>query len=98
MIIGDKIVTTLVMRDTVLLAIPIYAIEKHTLVWCVPFEHVDPSLRVLWKMFTTHPHDLLIGRVQKRDRGLTWCPAWIEREVEALTVAAGLRAESKTDA
>lgn len=89
MIVGDKIVTTHVVEDGALVAVEVIAIEKYEIVWSYG--------RYVRKVERLHIENArlsqgeAIGRVRKRDRGVTWAPAWIEAEVDLLRVVAGLR-------
>ena len=106
MIIGDKIATSNLTLNNTPQIVEVIAIEKHEIKWRHRFYvEIATELRQHWYIGDAHVDawmrdDLsddyyVVGRVRKRDRGITWCPAWIEPEVEALTVAAGLRVEPK---
>lgn len=104
MIIGDKIVTTHLTLDGRPVPVSVVAIEHGQIVWDLNFSS-DGDIALKGRWYFEHVDaltyasrisaELLLynarGRVSKRDRGITWCPAWIEREVELLSVVAGLR-------
>lgn len=104
MIIGDKIATSNLSYDGRPTVVEVTAIEKHeivwTHVWIIP--NTDGGRRYLAHVHVDSWIDkravrmVGIGRVQKRDRGITWCPAWIEREIELLTVTTALRSDRET--
>lgn len=96
MIVGDKIVTANLLIDRQLIAVSVVAIEKHDYVWMF-FKHTSVgSLYVAHAhvdAWVDDPRETLfrcVGRVSKRDRGITWAPAWIESEVDQLRVSTAL--------
>lgn len=103
MIIGDKIVTTHLTLDGRPVPVTVIAIEHGQIVWDFGWDgrsapggrwHFEHAYVVTYTAQNTNEIFLYDarGRVSKRDRGITWCPAWIEHEVELLTVITGLRA------
>lgn len=89
MIIGDKIVTVNVQLGRALVPVEVCAIEKGDIVW--KYERTTEFQK---RLYIAHCVVLVdggfLGRVAKRDRGLTWAPTWIESEVDMLRVVAGL--------
>lgn len=100
MIIGDKIATVHLLHENTPVVVEVVAIEKGEIVWqwAGPIERKSPPA---WWLANAHASGLTNpdgtlawmsarGRVRKRDRGVTWAPAWIEAEVNLLRVTAAL--------
>lgn len=101
MIIGDKIATSNVMLDNVPQIVEVIAIENGEIVWSYEDgeargqRYVAHAWINTWQDLSTGKFAFYaVGRVRKRDRGITWAPAWIEREVELLSVVAALGRET----
>src|SRR3954467_8394899 len=97
MIVGDKIVTTNLLVGWQLTAVSVIAIEKHDYVWMFLRRYGRDRLYVAhahMDVYTDESGEIVMarctGRVAKRDRGIVWAPAWIEREVDLLRVNVGL--------
>jgi hypothetical protein len=91
-IVGDHIVTTHVLRDGVPTRVEVWRLEKHDLLWTI-----DSRVCVQHPWHVGHVIDayidlrgVIVGRLRKRDRGVTWAPAWLDDEVARLDVVAAL--------
>ena len=98
MICGDKILTSSLLLNGAPVPVWIYAIEKKTLVWrihwCWDTEN-STSLLYIERAHVDCYNRSLTGRVSKRDRGITWCPTWIEDEAAAFKAVCALALDTR---
>lgn len=95
MIVGDKIVTCNYTVNGMLVPVRVKETVRGEIVWYVTgtFSVPETCIHDATVIGSVNGDVEIVGRVQKRDRGVTWAPAWIQSEVDLLQVAVALGAQ-----